>query len=1268
MPIYDLDWSQYQPYGVQDQQPEQASQPTQEQGQVQETLPTNIQANVSTSPEVEIDPDEIESLGLTGLDDMALNIEVPESAQGLEGLQRVATSAAETLGDIEKGAVSGAIKGYNATLDLGASVGNFMDQMVANTIETGSISEAWNKSEMKDVRSIYDLPEPEFLKPETLPGQLTEGFAQFLSTFIPVAKLKLFGTATTGLGRFAINLGEGGIADFMSMKAQQENLTGTLIEAFPSLRGTIADYMANDGKDDNLSARLRNVLEGGVLGAATEPVIRMIGAGFKSFKAMSGAKSVEEAIERVRKDPEAMRALGIEEPSPVIEKAKKTMTAEDQPSPSKVTEAEVSKTGEAEVSVPVQATPLDEAKTILKGKGDLYIIDNDGIMKLQQLASDDTNVFKYLQENTNFSSYTRSSERGREMLKVISDVIYDNMEKAKPQTFDDLTKEASRTYRETGLDVPSLISQMRAGEASVKQATVASIQIRSFLEGLSKDVYDLASKIRLGMKEGTVSNKDRVDLIIMSRSLQNLFMATEDFSTAVARSLNSRKITADPNALFSKGFLDEKGNVDMTSLFDRTDISKMDDAEMLKFIETNGIDDKKLGAAVDTILFSGGDPEKMFKVMNTLKKNDTIGRQISYVYTNNILSGPITHAFNIVGNALQSYLLPCDALVGAVVGFDGKAAVDALRRIKDQTLAIKDAFSYAASAFRTGVSGLTDEAGANIGSKLIEMPTRQGLAEPSSYTAWKNIFLQNSGKDNLNWMQDAICHVLGFAGTPARLNARIMVAEDEFFRQLTFRGQMRSQITRKLDDAGLEGAERKAAAKRLEDSYFTSDGIVNKENEDAMLAYKSSKESVFAEDVPDTIQAINTLTNKSFFIKMGMPFVRTVYNVMRAGTEYTGLPILGRMIGINSRMAEDIAAGGVRRQTAIGKAVTGLIGGYMLWDMCAEGNIVGELSKDKKIRQMQERAGMKPYSMKIDGKWYQYQRADPLSTVVSIVANTYQTINNSADDMTDRETTELIEGCISSIFSILVDKSFMTGIVDMADAIKGDASKRGVYLTKVGQAFIPASSFLKQTSYLVDPRIKEVPQKPDALMGYNNISAFAQATKLREQSTPVRYDWLTGEVPMHSYFYKDTNGMDSKKKFVINELLNANIAGQISAEPQRKIRGKVDLTPEQYSKLCELEGTMKLNGKTQLEAIYDLMQSPRYDMKRERFSDAPSAKESYRGSLVTQVIQRYRERAEAELLRVYPDIKVKINEAYKIRRSNLRGKSQGQRLLDTINP
>jgi hypothetical protein len=702
----------------------------------------------------------------------------------------------------------------------------------------------------------------------------------------------------------------------------------------------------------------------------------------------------------------------------------------------------------------------------------------------------------------------------------------------------------------------------------------------------------------------------------------------------------NRKNLIKPDAEIEATTIDGLEAMNFKEIFDRG--AKLTDEDAVKYLESHNITEESINAVATAVLKCNGNPDRIFGVLKALNAGSWT-RQFNFWFTQNILSGPVTHGFNVLGNVTKLGFMAGDRMVGAILRAPIRGNMD---EIVDSWRYTKGLVRYIGEALRMSLKTLKSPVGSsnlrtaysNNASKFGMEAVEEG-ALPTSYQSVKTLMLADDPEGSLTTTQEVLARMLHVGGWLARGNARTMAAEDEFFRQLNFRAAQRERIMRRLDSLGYSAKNDpdayEQAYKHLEDQYFTEAGLVNIKNQDAAEALRIADAGVFAQEIQTKwVRGLQNLTNQSMMAKAVLPFIKTVWNVTLDSIEHT--PFIGFF---SKDLRESIVQGGAKGQEALGKIVTGVLVTGLLFEHVSDGLIVGELSSNKKEREMQERQGMKPYSIKIGDNWYQYQRLDPLGAILGITANMhYLMVNNR--EMADDEKVDAFFRVAGSLTTTIAEKSFLVGLNDLMDMLfAGDRTPEMMakWSGNFVNSLMPGSGLVRQ---LYNEYEKDMTMSPKTFLGtvgegplMKPIKRLLNSTGVQVNEAPVKFDWLTGETPQRASlgFISKTN-----QNWVVDELVD--LARSVRSAPLQNI-GDVRLTQEQYSRYCELHGTLKIRGKTLMEALEDTMKSYSYDYDRERFADEdPSQETTRRGAILNRVIDRYRKEAGVLLFKEFPEL------------------------------
>ena len=155
-------------------------------------------------------------------------------------------------------------------------------------------------------------------------------------------------------------------------------------------------------------------------------------------------------------------------------------------------------------------------------------------------------------------------------------------------------------------------------------------------------------------------------------------------------------------------------------------------------------------------------------------------------WINSILSGPLTHMVNMTSNTVNTLFLPFERAVGHAATFQfGQAAKD-LGFYMHMHSQLQDAFSAAAGAFKNWGDDLD---------KLGAVDTRRGYDRTISSNNLPG--LSNTvGDSAVNWIGKAL-----------NLPSRFLMAEDAFFKHLSYRATVREGLFREAAQKNLPASE-----------------------------------------------------------------------------------------------------------------------------------------------------------------------------------------------------------------------------------------------------------------------------------------------------------------------------------------------------------------------------------------------------------------------------------------------------------------------------
>lgn len=607
-------------------------------------------------------------------------------------------------------------------------------------------------------------------------------------------------------------------------------------------------------------------------------------------------------------------------------------------------------------------------------------------------------------------------------------------------------------------------------------------------------------------------------------------------------------------------------------------------------------------------------------------------------WVNGLLSGPVTHAVNFVGNTLVAITGGVEKYSAAMIGKATKSAdahtmVEANAHVFGMMEGVRSALRITSE----GLDALTTAAGqaAKGDFQAAGTTVRQNAGEFGN--AWQAFASDMPVLDNLsaatkegdliapaissqNWIptsgaaSDAIDNMgirklleytVDTLGAIIRTPGRLLTTSDELFKTIHYRGELNAQAYRTAKMEGLHGEE---LAKRIAQLVEDPTPALSSQ------ALQAARLGTFTSPLGQSGAHLQGFIHKTPGMRYVMPFVRTPVNIMKfVGVRTPGLNLLAESV------RNEFKAGGARRDMMLAKTATGgamYLAGY---ELTTNGFLTGGLEKDMSAERL---GGIQPYSVKIGDTYYAYNRLDPFGMFLGLAADSTNLMG-----MVDEATGNDIAAAASlAISKNLVSKSYLSGVVDLLDTISSQSEEKWKRLaTKYATTFIPMSALRNTVRREEDPVIREVWSMIDGIK--NTIPGMSQdlPPDLNIFGEEVKYsgglgpDWIS---PIRT--------SDATTDIAASEIARLNIDLR---EPPKRI-GNVDLTAKQYYQL------KKFLGEGFKPAILDLVQSPGYkDMPEDPTgSHYVDAKEM----VIRRLFDAHRRAATQQLLASDPELMQKF--------------------------
>lgn len=665
------------------------------------------------------------------------------------------------------------------------------------------------------------------------------------------------------------------------------------------------------------------------------------------------------------------------------------------------------------------------------------------------------------------------------------------------------------------------------------------------------------------------------------------------------------------------------------------------DSEYLKFgtdvdsmLKSMKIDDKiallrKAAAESNAI--------KKHKLMTTVKTNKGMKAygMVHELFVNNILGGFRTLSVNGLGSAGKLFALEPlnNMLAGWGVHKGGFFTINdrelwdrGVHTFYDIGETIKDSWAIAREAWRLGES--------------ITVPDSTLFREANGGAKYR-ISGQYLGLDP----DKALYGFVDTIGKAANIPTRFMLTTDDMFKQIAARQHVKTMLYTEavkrfetLADTLPKGTTKKQfIADYIAENFpkYIGDATTaggHKVKNGRILseeAIQAAKETTYttdlrADSLGGRVQALARIPGINLFV----PFVKTPVNIFADAIAHTPAAVLTR------DFREAIGSGNYQRAAkAWSKMGLGTTASFAVLYGVINGDITGKGPKNTSTRDALMQTGWRPYSIKIGDTYYDYSRLEPIGTLMSLLANTSEAIQvlhmNQDEYGTDKTTAdkiiELGGVMMATAANILTTKTYLDGFSDLIKIAGGSDDGSRILQNLAVSMTVP--NWAKSLSIMKNPVIRET-------AGY--VDEVRSRIPFLAEDLPPKRSWLDGrEIMMTGGIAAGfspivAESMTGKSSLVADEL---NKLGGGITKPEYRI-GKVELNTAQKSEYARLHGTIKLNGKTLMEALEQTINSSAYDKERKiNTTDTKNPYDNPRVALLRDVVTKYRNAAKKELMR-----------------------------------
>lgn len=564
-------------------------------------------------------------------------------------------------------------------------------------------------------------------------------------------------------------------------------------------------------------------------------------------------------------------------------------------------------------------------------------------------------------------------------------------------------------------------------------------------------------------------------------------------------------------------------------------------------------------------------------------------------WINGLLSGPQTHAVNMLSNAMvATWQIPERMLargIRVLTGGDGVMQGEATAQAFGLLRGTAEGLRLAGKALRTGEAS-------DLFAKIEQR--RQRAISSTSFG------LEDAGIAG---------RTVDFLGEMVRLPGRFLAAEDEFFKAVGYRMELNARAYRQAHQEGLEGRQ---FAVRVQE-------LINNPPEDLrMAAIDAARYQTFTKPLGERGQRFQGVVNSTPPLKLIMPFIRTPVNIIKFVGERTPLAPIAPSI------RAEIAAGGARRDIALARISTGSLVMAVAANMADSGLVTGNGPTDSRIRSAMRRTGWQPYSILVGDKYVSYSRTDPVGATLGIAADLSEILGQL--DQADAE--EVTAATIMAVSQNVISKTYMQGIADVFEVFANvspdiGASRGKQFVQRLAGTVIPAG--VAQATRVLDPTLRQA----DSI-----VQKIRSRVPGYSEDLPPRLNLWGDPIVLHGGVGPDIMSPLWESPLRDSPADEEMIRLQVPISmPTRSIRG-VELEQLEYNRYVELAGNgLKdpATGKGARETLEALLDGSH--ALSAQYQDASDGPDGGKALIIRQIIQTFREAARSQVIEEFPDLR-----------------------------
>ena len=572
------------------------------------------------------------------------------------------------------------------------------------------------------------------------------------------------------------------------------------------------------------------------------------------------------------------------------------------------------------------------------------------------------------------------------------------------------------------------------------------------------------------------------------------------------------------------------------------------------------------------------------------------------IFTNAILSGPQTHAINIVSNASNLILRPTQKVLegmSAASRLDFQKANVDFKQSKEMMAALLGSVKDVVGI----ISRTTDRT-----EVLPEHLINSHEIAASHYRP--KITAENIGTEG------TLGSFIDIMGNSVRFFGNSLVTQDHIFKMINYRMSLQAEAVAR--------ASRKTADPEeyamLKQHYINVPDV-----EDIRQAVDTAEYYTFTNQLGEAGTATKVWVKRTPGMRWILPFVQTPTNIVKFGVRHSTLG------NVYKDVLPAIKGTGAEKDLARAKLAIGTMMPLAFMEAMGD-NITGSVDQATPEGRFAAQNGRPPYSIKFGDQWVSYEKIEPFRTIVGLMVD-YKTAINNLDPETDEALiTEWTAVAVAPFLAVTTDNWMLPQLGDTIRIL--DASKEGNTenaLKKFEQisASMMVPNLFNQSNRMFDKTLRDADTFVEKLK--------ARTPGLSSDIPPYRNLWGE-EMTIPSGLGPDIVSpfpvRDNADK-TAQEILRLSDAGDLVDLPglRRKIYG-IQLNNVQISRFSEIRGQgLEARGMPPLkDAISEVINTEVYK----------NGSDALKGKMITYQINTYSNVARDILISEDEELRNKI--------------------------